>query len=82
MKGNGLPAGDVFKYRRNGDEPHILTAEVIRLLQQACRTGSYEIYKVYANKVNEPLIRLRDLLEFTYPAGCSIPIEEVESADS
>lgn len=78
----GLPAGDVFKYRRNGDEPHILTAEVIRLLQQACRTGSYEIYKVYANKVNEPLIRLRDLLDFTYPAGCSIPIEEVESADS
>lgn len=78
----GLPAGDVFKYRRNGDEPHILSAETIRLLQQACRTGSYEIYKLYAKKVNEPLIRLRDLLDFTYPAGCSIPIEEVESADS
>lgn len=78
----GLPAGDVFKYRRNGDEPHILSAEAIRLLQQACRTGSYELYKVYAKKVNEPLIRLRDLLDFTYPAGCSIPIEEVESTDS
>lgn len=78
----GLPAGDVFKYRRNGDEPHILSAEAIRLLQQACRTGSYELYKMYAKKVNEPLIRLRDLLDFTYPAGCSIPIEEVESTDS
>ena len=78
----GLFSGDVFKYRRNGDEPHILTAEAIRLLQQACRTGSYELYKVYAKKVNEPLIRLRDLLDFTSPAGCSIPIEEVESADS
>lgn len=78
----GLPAGDVFKYRRNGDEPHILSAEAIRLLQQACRTGSYELYKVYAKTVNEPLIRLRDLLDFTYPAGCSIPIEEVESTDS
>lgn len=78
----GLPAGDVFKYRRNGDEPHILSAEAIRLLQQACRTGSYELYKVYAKKVNEPLIRLRNLLDFTYPAGCSIPIEEVESTDS
>lgn len=46
----GLPAGDVFKYRRNGDEPHILSAEAIRLLQQACRTGSYELYKVYAKR--------------------------------
>lgn len=78
----GLFSGDVFKYRRNGDEPHILTAEAIRLLQQACRTGSYELYKVYAKKVNEPLIRLRDLLDFTSPAGSSIPIEEVESVDS
>lgn len=81
-KKRGLPAGDIFKYRRNGDEPHILTAEAIRLLQQACRSGSYELYKVYAKKVNEPLIRLRDLLDFTYPAGCSIPIEEVESVES
>lgn len=78
----GLFSGDVFKYRRNGDEPHILTAEAIRLLQQACRTGSYELYKVYAKKVNEPLIRLRDLLDFTSPAGSSIPIEEVETVDS
>ena len=75
----GLSSGDVFKYRRNGDEPHILTAEAIRLLQQACRTGSYALYKEYAKKVNEPLVRLRDLLEFIYPEGCSIPIEEVES---
>ncbi len=78
----GLSSGDVYMYHRNGDEPHILTPEAIRLLQRACRTGSYEVYKEYAKKVNEPLIRLRDLLEFIYPAGCSIPIEEVESVDS
>lgn len=78
----GLSSGDVYMYHRNGDEPHILNPEAIRLLQRACRTGSYEVYKEYAKKVNEPLIRLRDLLEFIYPAGCSIPIEEVESVDS
>ena len=78
----GLPSGDVYMYHRNGDEPHILTPEAIRLLQRACRTGSYEVYKEYAKKINEPLIRLRDLLDFNYPAGCSIPIEEVESVDS
>ena len=78
----GLSSGDVYMYHRNGDEPHILTPEAIRLLQRACRTGSYEVYKEFAKVVNEPLIRLRDLLEFNYPAGCSIPIEEVESVDS
>lgn len=78
----GLSSGDIYMYHRNGEEPHILTPEAIRLLQRACRTGEYGVYKEYAKKVNEPLIRLRDLLEFTYPAGCSIPIEEVESVDS
>lgn len=78
----GLSSGDVYMYHRNGDEPHILTPEAIRLLQRACRTGSYAVYKEFAKVVNEPLIRLRDLLEFNYPAGCSIPIEEVESVDS
>ena len=52
-------------------------------MQKAVQTNDYATYKKYAAHVNrETIFRLRDLLEFEYPAGCSIPIEEVESADS
>ncbi len=76
-----LEAGDFYRYSKTG-EPHLFTPETIDLLQRACREGNYSIYKEYARKMNNAgLIRLRDLLTFVYPAGGSIPIEEVESVD-
>lgn len=78
---DGLPRGDVYQYRKNGQQ-HIISPEAVELLQKACRTNDYELYRQYAELVNTSSVyRLRDLLEFVYPAGCSIPIEEVEAED-
>lgn len=77
-----LPRGDFYQYHKGG-QPHIIDPETVELLQRACRTGDYDVYRQYAEKVNKKsLFRLRDLLEFVYPAGCSIPIEEVEPVES
>ena len=78
-----LADGDIYAYKKNGPEPHILDPEAIDLLQKACRTDDGEAYRKFADKVNTgALFRLRDLLDFDYPDGCSIPIEEVEPVDS
>ena len=77
-----LPKGDFYLYQKGG-QPHILDPEAVTLLREACQTGNYSTYKQYTKKINKSSIfRLRDLLEFDYPTGCSIPIEEVESIDS
>jgi glutamate synthase (ferredoxin) len=77
-----LDRGDFYQYRKGG-QPHIIDPETVQLLQKACKTNDYTVYKEYADKVNtSSIFRLRDLLDFEYPAGCSIPIEEVESVDS
>jgi len=66
-----------------GGQPHIIDPETVQLLQKACQTNDYGLYKEYSHKVNDAaMFRLRDLLEFDYPTGCSIPIEEVESVDT
>lgn len=78
-----LADGDIYAYKKTGPEPHILDPEAIDLLQKACRTGDEEAYRQFADRVNNGAIfRLRDLLEFDYPDGCSIPVEEVEPVDS
>ena len=80
--GDALDRGDFYQYHKGG-QPHIIDPETVQLLQKAVQTNDYATYKKYAAHVNrETIFRLRDLLEFEYPAGCSIPIEEVESADS
>ena len=79
----GLSDGDIYAYKKNGPEPHILDPEAIALLQKACRTGDRDAYRQFADRVNSgALFRLRDLLEFDYPDGCSIPVEEVEPVAS
>ena len=77
----GLPTGDFYLYRKGG-RAHIIDPETIALLQAAVQDNDYAAYKKYAKKVNTAtLFRLRDLLEFSYPTGCSIPIEEVEPVE-
>lgn len=79
---NNLPTGDFYMYHKGG-QPHIIDPETVQLLQKACQTNEYGLYKEYSHKVNDAaMFRLRDLLEFDYPTGCSIPIEEVESVDT
>jgi glutamate synthase (NADPH/NADH) large chain len=77
-----LPKGDIYQYHKGG-QAHIIDPQAVQLLQKACRTNDYDLYREYADRVNtSSTYRLRDLLEFVYPAGCSIPIEEVESEDN
>ncbi|WP_028296107.1 glutamate synthase large subunit [Olivibacter sitiensis] len=78
-----LPEGGIYQWRRRG-EVHLFNPDTIHLLQHACRTGNYELYKRYAHLVNDQkdkMYTLRGLLDFAKHRA-SIPIDEVESAES
>ncbi len=83
IESNDLGVGGEYAYRQRG-EKHLFTPEVIFLLQNSTKTGSYETYKQYAKLVNSPeneeYITLRSLLDFTKQNP--IDIDEVESIES
>ncbi|TVR46654.1 MAG: glutamate synthase large subunit, partial [Rhodobacteraceae bacterium] len=73
-----LPIGGFYKARRSG-EKHAWEATSMHLLQQACNTSSYALWKQYSGAMqSQDPIHLRDLLDIK-PLGKPIPIEEVES---
>ncbi len=77
-----LPPGGVYRYRKNG-ERHLWTPETITLLQQAVRSGDYETYRKYAERINDQsaaLSTLRGMMEFKDAAA--IPLSAVEPAGS
>jgi glutamate synthase (ferredoxin) len=81
--GHNLDVGGEYQWRKDG-EHHLFNPHTIHMLQKACRTNSYDTYRVYANLVNdqtEKLGTLRGLLEFKL-ANEPIPLEEVESVES
>ncbi len=74
-----LDSGGMYQWRKDG-EYHLFNPETISLLQKAVRTGSYEVYREYAEKVNdqsENLATLRGLMRFDSKRK-PIPIDEVE----
>ncbi|HEX5789578.1 MAG TPA: glutamate synthase large subunit, partial [Luteolibacter sp.] len=78
-----LDSGGMMQWRKDG-EYHLFNPETIHLLQKAVRTGSYEVYKGYARKVNdqaENLSTLRGLMGFRHKRP-AVPLEEVESVQS
>ena len=78
-----LDSGGVYQWRSDG-EFHLFNPETIHLLQKAVRTGSYEVYKQYAKKVNdqsENLSTLRGLMKFR-SNRTPVPIEEVETIET
>ncbi|WP_071674292.1 glutamate synthase large subunit [Nioella nitratireducens] len=76
-----LPIGGFYKARRSG-EKHAWEAQTMHMLQMACNTASYEMWKQYSAKMrSNPPIHLRDLLDIK-PLGKPVPIEEVESITS
>jgi glutamate synthase (NADPH/NADH) large chain len=76
-----LPIGGFYKARRSG-EKHAWEAQTMHMMQMACNTASYEMWKQYSAKMKaNPPIHLRDLLDIK-PLGKAIPIEEVESITS
>ena len=80
-----LPSLGAHKYRGGpAAEQHLYNPQTIHLLQQACWTDSYDIFKQYtAAAANEggDAMHLRSLLDFNYPEA-GVPLEEVESVDS
>ncbi|HHX88310.1 MAG TPA: glutamate synthase large subunit, partial [Paracoccus sp.] len=73
-----LPVGGFFKLRRTG-EKHAWEAQTMHLLQSACDSGSFDLWRRYSTAMQaNPPIHLRDLLDFK-PTDRPIPIDEVES---
>lgn len=68
---------------RSGKEEHLYNPKTIHLLQEATRTGNYDMFKEYTKCINEEVgtINLRGLMDFNFPKK-GIPINEVESVDS
>ncbi|MFU8894359.1 MAG: glutamate synthase large subunit [Luteolibacter sp.] len=78
-----LDSGGMYQWRKDG-EYHLFNPETIHLLQKAVRTGSYEVYKEYARKINdqsENLSTLRGLMKFKGNRK-SIPLKEVEPIEA
>jgi glutamate synthase domain-containing protein 2/glutamate synthase domain-containing protein 1/glutamate synthase domain-containing protein 3 len=81
-KVNGLESGGNIHYRRFS-EKHIISPEVIILLQKAVRENNYLLYKEYAELINdktEDLCTLRGLFKFKKREP--VPVKEVESSES
>jgi glutamate synthase (ferredoxin) len=78
-----LDVGGEYQWRFDG-EYHLWNPQSVHKLQLACRTGSYEVYREYAQLINdqrEQLGTLRGLLEFKFSAQ-PVPLDEVESVES
>ena len=83
--GNGtanrmLPEGGIYQWKRKG-EYHTLNPESIPAIQQACIHNNKELYKKYADTINNPEhnATLRSLLSFK--KAQPIPLSEVEPAE-
>ncbi|NLC20056.1 MAG: glutamate synthase large subunit [Clostridiales bacterium] len=68
---------------RSGKKEHLYNPKTIHLLQQATRTGSYELYKEYSKEIakEQEHITLRGLLDINFPEK-GISLDEVESVES
>jgi glutamate synthase (ferredoxin) len=78
-----LDWGGEYQWRRDG-EYHLFNPDTVHKLQQATRTGRYELFKEYSRAVddqNQKLATLRGLFEFKW-ARTPVPIEEVEPVES
>lgn len=76
----GLPPGSEYQWRANG-EHHAFNPKTIHTLQWATRKNDFGLFHQYSEMANEERLGfLRNLL--TFKKTNSIPLEEVESAES
>ncbi|QMU27794.1 glutamate synthase large subunit [Adhaeribacter radiodurans] len=78
-----LEVGGIYQWKRRG-EFHLFNPQTIHLLQHATKNNDYQVFKKYSNLINEQGVKaatLRSLVKFKN-TGKSIPISEVESAES
>ncbi|MCP4123991.1 MAG: glutamate synthase large subunit [Bacteroidetes bacterium] len=77
-----LEPGGLFQWKRKGEE-HLFNPQTIHFLQLASRKNDYEVYKKYAQLINEQTEKaftLRGL--FTFRKRKPIAIEDVESVEN
>lgn len=76
-----LESGDDFQWRYDGED-HQYNPRTIHLLQQACRTNNYQLFKEYSTlltDVDHNLQSIRGMLSFKKREA--IPLDEVESVE-
>ena len=81
--GNTLAVGGHYQWRKEG-EHHLFNPKSIHLLQRAVRSDDYEVYKQYAEQINDQSKRmatLRSLLDLKM-ANEPIPLDEVEPVEA
>ena len=73
-----LPIGGFYKARQSG-ETHAWEAKTMHIMQSACTSASYDLWKKYSMIMQSAQpIHLRDLLHIK-PTANSVPIDEVDS---
>ncbi|MFL6090788.1 MAG: glutamate synthase large subunit [Aeromicrobium sp.] len=75
-----LEVGGEYQWRREGPE-HLFDPETVFRLQHSTRTGRYDIFKQYTQRVDdqsERLMTLRGLFDFKTGQRSPISIDEVE----
>jgi len=79
---NALDVGGEYAWRVRGEE-HLLTPEIIAKLQHAVRTENYDLYKEYAQHINDQSGRLTTLRSlFKFRKSKPVPLNEVEPAEN
>ncbi len=74
-----LEIGGEYQWRREG-EPHLFDPDTVFRLQHSTRSGRYDIFKQYTQRVDEQserLMTLRGLFSFTAQRE-PVPLDEVE----
>ncbi len=82
VNGKTLEIGGNYQWRQSG-ESHRYSPQSIHLLQKACRSGDYALFKKYSGLLNAQTQQqgtLRGLLKFKQGSG-TIPIDEVEPVE-
>jgi glutamate synthase (NADPH/NADH) large chain len=75
---NVLPIGGFYKSRKSG-ETHAWGAQTMHMMQTACNTASFQLWKRYSAAMQAmPPIHLRDLMAIK-PLGEAVPLDQVES---
>lgn len=76
-----LQVGGIYQWKRRG-EKHLFSPEVIHLLQYSTKRNDYQLYKKYAEKINDQtrdMLTIRGLFEFKKRPA--IPLDEVEPVE-
>lgn len=80
---NLLPEGGLYAWRKRG-ESHLFNPETVHLLQRACRTNDFDVYRQYSaliSKQTDKFFTLRNVLDFAYHRP-AVPLAEVEPAEN